>query len=280
MDVAIVGVGMHPFGRFSGVTGIDMGAIAIRRALADAGVEWRDIQFAFGGSYEVDNPDAVVALLGLTGIPFTDVYNGCATAASALTLAANTIRLGDVTSASRSGWTSTSRRVQRRSAPVRLPVVVRRGRPVRDDQVLRYEDQQVHARPRDLTRDPGQGRGEELPQRRVEPERVSTQAALRGRDSRIADAELPAHAVHVLHSRRRRRGGGAVSRRACAPLHRHADLPARHDRADSPTRRVRGAPPVAPDRGNRGSDGRRFARRVRDGRAGPRGRRRDPAAGH
>src|SRR5204863_4166877 len=39
--------------------------------------------------------DAVVALLGLTGIPFTDVYNGCATAASALTLAANTIRLGE-----------------------------------------------------------------------------------------------------------------------------------------------------------------------------------------
>ena len=72
-----------------------MGAIAIRRALADAGVEWRDIQFAFAGSYEVDNPDAVVALLGLTGIPFTDVYNGCATAASALTLAANTIRLGE-----------------------------------------------------------------------------------------------------------------------------------------------------------------------------------------
>ncbi len=64
MDVAIVGVGMHPFGRFPGVSGIEMGAVAIRRALADAGVEWRDIQFAFGGSYEVDNPDAVVALLG------------------------------------------------------------------------------------------------------------------------------------------------------------------------------------------------------------------------
>ncbi len=95
MDVAIIGVGLHPFGRFPGVTGIEMGAIAIRRALADAGIEWREIQFAFGGSYEVDNPDAVVALLGLTGIPFTDVYNGCATAASALMLAANTIRLGE-----------------------------------------------------------------------------------------------------------------------------------------------------------------------------------------
>jgi len=95
MDVAIVGVGLHPFGRFPGVSGIEMGAVAIRRALADADVEWRDIQFAFGGSYEIDNPDAVVALMGLTGIPFTNVYNGCATAASALTQAANAIRLGD-----------------------------------------------------------------------------------------------------------------------------------------------------------------------------------------
>src|SRR3954466_15745101 len=94
-DVAIVGVGLHPFGRFGDTTGIEMGAIAIRRALADAGVAWRDIQFAFAGSYEIDNPDAVVAFLGLTGIPFTDVYNGCATAASALTLAADTTRLGD-----------------------------------------------------------------------------------------------------------------------------------------------------------------------------------------
>jgi acetyl-CoA C-acetyltransferase len=33
--------------------------------------------------------------MGLTGIPFTDVYNGCATAASALNLAANTLRLGE-----------------------------------------------------------------------------------------------------------------------------------------------------------------------------------------
>jgi acetyl-CoA acetyltransferase len=95
VDVAIVGVGLHPFGRFADRTGIDMGAIAIRRALADAGVEWRNIQFAFAGSYEIDNPDAVVAFLGLTGIPFNNVYNGCATAASVLKLAADAIRLGE-----------------------------------------------------------------------------------------------------------------------------------------------------------------------------------------
>jgi acetyl-CoA C-acetyltransferase len=95
VDVAVIGVGLHPFGRFGDTTAIDMGAVAIRRALADAGIEWRQIQFAFGGSYEVDNPDAVVAFMGLTGIPFTDVYNGCATAASALSLAAQTIRTGE-----------------------------------------------------------------------------------------------------------------------------------------------------------------------------------------
>jgi len=94
-EVAIVGVGLHPFGRFGNVTGIEMGAIAIRKALADAGVAWRDIQFAFAGSYEIDNPDAVVALMGLTGIPFNNVYNGCATAGSVLSLAADTIRLGE-----------------------------------------------------------------------------------------------------------------------------------------------------------------------------------------
>ena len=94
-DVAIVGIGLHPFGRFPGKSAIEMGAHAVRLALRDAGVEWRDIQFAFGGSYEADNPDAVVNLLGLTGIPFTDVYNGCATAASAVSLAARTIQSGE-----------------------------------------------------------------------------------------------------------------------------------------------------------------------------------------
>jgi len=93
-DVAIVGVGLHAFGRFPGVSALEMGADAVRTALADAGMAWSDVQVAFGGSYEVDNPDAVVSLLGLTGIPFTDVYNGCATAASALDMAANMIRLG------------------------------------------------------------------------------------------------------------------------------------------------------------------------------------------
>ena len=92
--VAVIGVGLHPFGRFGPKSAIEMGADAIRAACADAGVGWRDVQFAFGGSFEVDNPDAVVGQVGLTGIPFMDVYNGCATAATALTLAAQSIQSG------------------------------------------------------------------------------------------------------------------------------------------------------------------------------------------
>ena len=91
--VAIIGVGLHPFGRFE-KTAMQMGAEAIQAALDDAGLEWKDIQFGVGGSYEVCNPDAVTRLVGLTGIPFTDVFNACATAASATQFCADTIRLG------------------------------------------------------------------------------------------------------------------------------------------------------------------------------------------
>jgi acetyl-CoA C-acetyltransferase len=94
-DVAIIGVGLHPFGRFPGKGALTMGAEAVRAALADAGVTWADMQFAVGGSYEVDQPDALVAELGLTGVQFTNVYNGCATGGSALAVASQAIRLGE-----------------------------------------------------------------------------------------------------------------------------------------------------------------------------------------
>jgi acetyl-CoA C-acetyltransferase len=92
-DVAIIGVGLHPFGRFD-KTAMQMGSEAIQAALGDAGIEWKDVQFGVGGSYEVCNPDAVTRLVGLTGIPFIDVFNACATAATAIQVCADTIRMG------------------------------------------------------------------------------------------------------------------------------------------------------------------------------------------
>ncbi len=95
-DVAIVGVGMHPpFGRHGHKSGIEMAVDAIHLALADANLAWKDIQFAVGSSYEVDHVDAVTGTVGLTGIPFTNVYNGCASGgASAIEQTADAIRLG------------------------------------------------------------------------------------------------------------------------------------------------------------------------------------------
>jgi acetyl-CoA acetyltransferase len=94
MDVCIIGIGIHPFGRTDGRTGLDQGVFAVREALRDAGVDWADVQVAFGGSSSAGNADIMVNHLGLTGLPFINVANGCATGGSALISAANAIRAG------------------------------------------------------------------------------------------------------------------------------------------------------------------------------------------
>lgn len=94
MDVAIVGIGMHPFGRTPERSGLEQGAYAARAALKDAGVEWRDMEFAYGGSHSAGSADALVNELGLTGLPFTNVANGCATGGSSLMSAVQMIKSG------------------------------------------------------------------------------------------------------------------------------------------------------------------------------------------
>ena len=94
-DVAIAGVGLFPFGRHAGVTGLSMAASATREALADAALDWADVDIAFGGSYAAGKADGLADQLGLTGIPFVNVFNGCATGASALAMAAGAVRSGE-----------------------------------------------------------------------------------------------------------------------------------------------------------------------------------------
>jgi acetyl-CoA acetyltransferase len=93
-EVAIIGIGMHPFGRHEGISGMEQGAMAVRQACADAGLKWQDIEFAVGGSRAAGDPDRMVSMLGLTGLQFINVSNGCATGGSALITAFNTIISG------------------------------------------------------------------------------------------------------------------------------------------------------------------------------------------
>jgi acetyl-CoA acetyltransferase len=92
--VYIIGAGIHPFGRHA-ISGLEQGVIAARLALQDAGIGWRDIQFAFGGSWHAGNADAALRSLGPTGIPFVNVANGCATGGSTLLCALHAIRSGE-----------------------------------------------------------------------------------------------------------------------------------------------------------------------------------------
>ena len=94
-DVCIIGAGIHPFGRTPGRSGRDQGVFAVRQALADAGIAWGDVQFAFGGSSASGAADIMVNELGLTGLPFVNVANGCATGGSALAAARASIASGE-----------------------------------------------------------------------------------------------------------------------------------------------------------------------------------------
>ncbi len=94
MRVEVAGVGIHPFGRFDGVTNTQMGVHAVRAALGEAGDPVLDAAFcgtAYGG---VASGHKVLGALARTGMPIVDVEAGCASGGAALQLAAGAIRAG------------------------------------------------------------------------------------------------------------------------------------------------------------------------------------------
>jgi acetyl-CoA acetyltransferase len=95
-SVAVAGVGLHPFGRFDGVTITDMGVAAVAEALREAGVGRGDFQAAFCGTAYggVASGHKVLGALGMTGMPIVDVEAGCASGGAALMLAADSLRSG------------------------------------------------------------------------------------------------------------------------------------------------------------------------------------------
>ena len=94
--VRITGVGLHPFGRFGEVTGTAMGVVAVRAALAEAGIGVGDVQAAFCGTAYggVAAGHRVLSSLAGTGPPIYDVEAGCASGGAALQLGAASIASG------------------------------------------------------------------------------------------------------------------------------------------------------------------------------------------
>ncbi|MEV8195326.1 MULTISPECIES: lipid-transfer protein [Rhodococcus] len=96
-NVCITGVGMVPFAKPGASENYDvMGADAARRALADAGIGYADVQQAYVGYVYGDSTCGQTALygVGLTGIPIVNVNNNCSTGSSALWLARQAVATG------------------------------------------------------------------------------------------------------------------------------------------------------------------------------------------
>ncbi|WP_181449529.1 lipid-transfer protein [Streptomyces cyaneus] len=91
-EVAVLGAGMHPWGKW-GRSFVEYGAAAARAALADAGLEWRDIGSIVGadtvrGGYPGYVAGATFAkALGWQGARVTSVYAACASGAQAVNTA-------------------------------------------------------------------------------------------------------------------------------------------------------------------------------------------------
>lgn len=95
--VFVVGVGMVPFVKPSAnVPYTELGAGAVERALADAGLPYAVVQQAYASYVYGDSAagQAVLYKVGLSGIPIFNLNNYCASGSSALFLARQAIESG------------------------------------------------------------------------------------------------------------------------------------------------------------------------------------------
>jgi acetyl-CoA acetyltransferase len=98
-DVAVLGVGMHPWGKW-GRPFTEYGVVAARAALADAGIDWQAVDLVVGGETVRNGYGGYVAgatfaqALGWNGARVATSYAACATGAQALDTARARILAG------------------------------------------------------------------------------------------------------------------------------------------------------------------------------------------
>ena len=96
-EVAIIGVGLHKFGRFPHLTIEEIGQDAVIAALKDANnLDWQKVQIAFCGSMHGGTAigQRVLARIGLTGIPVINVETACASGGTSMDMAVQTVASG------------------------------------------------------------------------------------------------------------------------------------------------------------------------------------------
>ncbi len=89
-ELAIIGIGIHPWGKFPEKSVHELNLEVAQMALKDANMEWKDVQGLFAGQDPWAGIQGMLAGnvlaqdLGMTGIPVTNNYNACATGGYAL----------------------------------------------------------------------------------------------------------------------------------------------------------------------------------------------------
>jgi acetyl-CoA acetyltransferase len=98
MKTVVLGVGMTPFRKMPDRSLASVGGEAVIAALRDAGVSRTDVGAAYCGNvlYGGAAGQAVLAGLGMTGLPVTNVENACASGGTAFAEAVNAIESGRV----------------------------------------------------------------------------------------------------------------------------------------------------------------------------------------
>jgi acetyl-CoA acetyltransferase len=97
--VAVLGAGMHPWGKW-GRNFVEYGLAAARDALADAGLSWDDVQFVSGADTIRNGYPGFISgatfaqALGWRGTPIASCYAACASGAHALEIARTRILAG------------------------------------------------------------------------------------------------------------------------------------------------------------------------------------------
>ncbi|MCU1355445.1 MAG: lipid-transfer protein [Acidimicrobiales bacterium] len=98
-DVAVLGVGMHPWGKW-GRNFVEYGVTAARDALRDAGIPWTDVDFVSGADTMRNGYPGYVSgatfaqALGWTGARVASSYAACASGVTALEAARTRILAG------------------------------------------------------------------------------------------------------------------------------------------------------------------------------------------
>jgi benzoylsuccinyl-CoA thiolase BbsB subunit len=95
-DVYVAGVGMTPFGKFPNKSVADIGWPAVKAAVDDAGIDARRIQAAYCGTVfgGMLAGQRILASIGLSGIPITNIENACSSSSTALHQAVIAVKSG------------------------------------------------------------------------------------------------------------------------------------------------------------------------------------------